>query len=213
MLPSLRFAPLLLLAALVSLPAGAEIAVLVHGGMLKVDAVERRGEQVRLVLRGGGEVELPAGELRGVVPDEIVEEIAAAEAQPGPHDPRALATEVARRHGLDPALVLAVMGVESAFRPDAVSHKGAQGLMQLMPGTAKELGVADPLDPAQNVDGGARYLRDLLARYEGDVEMALAAYNAGPGAVARHGGIPPYRETRDYVRKVLERYKREAAGS
>jgi soluble lytic murein transglycosylase-like protein len=207
-----RLLPLAFAALVGAAPAAADIAVLAHGGTLKVDAVERRGESVRLVLRGGGEVELPASGLRGVVPDEVVEAIAAAEAAPGPHDPRALAQEVARRHGLDPALVLAVMGVESAFQPDAVSPKGAQGLMQLMPATAKELGVTDPLDPLQNADGGARYLRDLLARYDGDVEKALAAYNAGPGAVARHRGVPPYRETQAYVRKVLERYQREGGG-
>lgn len=208
----MRLLPIAIAALVAAAPAAAEIAVLAHGGTLKVDAVERRGDSVRLALRGGGEVELPASALRGVVPDEVVLEIAAAEAAPGPHDPRALAQEVARRHGLDPALVLAVMGVESSFQPDAVSPKGAQGLMQLMPATAKELGVTDPLDPLQNADGGARYLRDLLARYDGDVEKALAAYNAGPGAVARHRGVPPYRETQAYVRKVLERYQREGGG-
>jgi soluble lytic murein transglycosylase-like protein len=100
--------------------------------------------------------------------------------------------------------------VESGFQPDAVSHKGAQGLMQLMPGTARELGVTDALDPAQNLDGGTRYLRMLIAQYGGDLGKALAAYNAGPGAVKRHGGIPPYRETHHYIDKVLRERARAA---
>jgi len=104
--------------------------------------------------------------------------------------------------------VLAVVGVESAFRPEAVSSKGAQGLMQLMPGTAASLGVDDAFDPEQNLDGGVRHLGALLARYGGDLTRALAAYNAGEGAVARHQGVPPFRETREYVKRVLERYER-----
>ena len=103
--------------------------------------------------------------------------------------------------------MLAVVGVESGFRPEAVSPKGAQGLMQLMPGTSRELGVADPLDPEQNLDGGVRHLGALLTLYDGDLTRALAAYNAGQGAVARHDGVPPYRETQAYVKKVLARYR------
>ena len=112
-----------------------------------------------------------------------------------------------REQGVRPDLVRAVVQVESAYNPNAISPKGAQGLMQLMPATARELGVANPLDPAANLDGGTRYLRDLIAKYNGDLTKALAAYNAGPGAVARHQGVPPYRETQDYVKKVLRRYR------
>ncbi len=111
----------------------------------------------------------------------------------------------ASNQGVDPALVEAIVAVESAFNPMAVSVKGAMGLMQLMPPTASRYGVADPFDPKQNVSGGVRYLRDLLLRFE-NLLHALAAYNAGERAVLRYQGLPPYPETQDYVRKVLDRY-------
>ncbi len=111
--------------------------------------------------------------------------------------------EAAARHGVSAELVRAVIRAESNFDPRAVSPRGAQGLMQLAPGTARDLGIANPFDPRQNIQGGVRYLRMLLERYDGNVALALAGYNAGPTAVRRHRGIPPYRETRGYVRKVL----------
>ncbi|MFS8640308.1 MAG: lytic transglycosylase domain-containing protein [Symbiobacteriaceae bacterium] len=123
---------------------------------------------------------------------------------------RALFEEAARRYGLDPRLLWAVARAESGLNPAAVSPAGAVGLMQLMPSTARALGVSDPFDPVQNVDAGARYLRQQLERF-GDIRLALAAYNAGPGAVQRYGGIPPYRETRQYVERVLALW-REAGG-
>jgi len=113
--------------------------------------------------------------------------------------------EAASSFDLKPELLRAVIAQESAGRPEAVSPKGAKGLMQLMDGTAEELGVRNSFDPEQNIRGGARYLRRLLDRFSGDLEKALAGYNAGPGAVERHGGVPPYRETRDYVSRVKRR--------
>ncbi len=112
----------------------------------------------------------------------------------------------AQQHRMPPALIKAVIAAESRFDPAAVSRKGALGLMQLMPQTAAALGIRDPLQPGENVDGGVRYLRAMYERY-GDLPRALAAYNAGPEAVDRYRGIPPYAETRDYVRRVLTYYR------
>jgi TPR repeat protein len=119
---------------------------------------------------------------------------------------RDLVSEIAPAHGLDPDLVLAVIAVESAFDPRAVSHASAQGLMQLMPGTAVRFKVADVFDPRQNIGGGARYLAELIARYNADLDKVLAAYNAGENAVERYGGIPPYTETRNYVARIRALY-------
>lgn len=118
-----------------------------------------------------------------------------------------LIVHTAQRYGLDPALLAAMVKVESGFDPRAVSPAGAKGLLQLMDATARALGVQDPFDPAQNLEGGARYFRQLLERFGGDVRLALAAYNAGPGAVQRAGGIPPYPETQRYVELVLATWR------
>ena len=121
-----------------------------------------------------------------------------------------LISDAARRHGVDPALVAGVIESESGFNARATSSAGAKGLMQLMDGTARSLGVSDPYDPGQNINGGTKFLRQLLDRYNGDSRLALAAYNAGGGAVDRYGGVPPYPETQRYVPRVLaaaDRYR------
>lgn len=114
----------------------------------------------------------------------------------------------AAKHGLDPHLIRAVIEAESDFNPRAVSRTGAKGLMQLMPSTARRYKVKDVFDPSQNIDGGANYLRDLLKKYRGDLRLALAAYNSGEDTVLRYSGIPPYRETMEYVEKIVDRYGR-----
>jgi soluble lytic murein transglycosylase-like protein len=128
---------------------------------------------------------------------------AAAQAAAGPAPYAEEISAAAARNGVDPALLTGLIRAESGFDPNATSPAGAQGLTQLMPGTAASLGVTNPLDPVQAIEGGARYLRQQLDRFGGDASKALAAYNAGPGAVERFGGVPPYAETQAYVRKVL----------
>lgn len=114
---------------------------------------------------------------------------------------------IARRYQLDPPLIKAIIHAESDFNPKAVSRRGAQGLMQLMPETAQDLQVANPFNPLENIDGGTRYMRFLLDSFNGDLILSLAAYNAGPGLVSRTGGVPRIPETREYVNKVLKQYK------
>ncbi|MFT6958096.1 MAG: soluble lytic murein transglycosylase-like protein [Halieaceae bacterium] len=117
-------------------------------------------------------------------------------------------SKAAMRYRVDPALIRAVIHAESAFKPDATSPVGALGLMQLMPGTAKDMGVVDPMSPDQNIGGGVRYLAELMQNNGGNISLTTASYNAGPGAVARHQGVPPYEETRTYVKRVKTLYDR-----
>lgn len=200
-------------------PAAAELVVFAEGGWLKVTGYEVRGGEARLELRGGGTMMVDLSRIERVVDDEIVPAAIAeplpeaetgprwrfAEGEPVPDLPfGAEIFEAARRYGLAPGLVAAVVRAESAFDPWAVSHKGARGLMQLMPATARRFGVAaeEIHDPVKNLDAGTRYLAWLIERFAGDVARALAAYNAGEGTVDRYGGLPPYRETRHYIRRI-----------
>ena len=121
--------------------------------------------------------------------------------------------EAAAEYDIDAALIRAVMQAESAFHPYAVSRAGAEGLMQLMPALADEMGVTDSFDPRENIMGGVRYLKRLLEYHNGDLDLALASYNAGPGNVQRYGGVPPFRETRNYVKTIKALYKRSKRSS
>lgn len=187
-----------------------QYAVLETGFRLYAERYERQADSVRL-WRGGGFIELPAAAVARFEPAEE----APATPEPRPPavrelSPQELITDAAVRHGLPPRFVHSVAEAESGYRVDAVSVKGARGLMQLMPATARRLG-ADPDNPEQNVEAGVRLLRELLLKYRDDpwqVRKALAAYNAGPGAVQRYGGVPPFPETLRYIRRVLSLYAR-----
>ena len=188
-------------------PAAAEFVLLTTGRTLAISGHAFEGDRVVLYLHNGGEVVC----LRSLIvriepaaaPAPPVEEV--VESPPLPARPfAAIIDAVAVRHGVDPALVYAVIEVESAYRPTARSPKGAMGLMQLMPATAKRYALADPFDPLANIEAGTRHLRSLLDRYDDDVDSALAAYNAGEGPVRKFGGVPPYPETLRYVAKIRE---------
>ncbi len=200
-----------LVCLLACLPAFAgEEVVLASGFRLRADRHEIDGT-VMHIYAGDSTTSLPVSAVAAIEPDDYVPPPPPAEpALPVPvaavRDPKELVTRAALREGLPPDLLHSIALVESGYRQDAVSPKGAIGIMQLMPATARDL-EADPTDPEQNVNAGARYLRELLLKYLDDpyqLRKALAAYNAGPGAVDRYDGIPPYSQTRQYVRRVLE---------
>lgn len=190
-------AVLVFLVALVAWPAAAEAQIYaIHGedGSVRYTTQPVPGAEVFLETRHTGN--RPAGKSVSLAPAEL----------------RAIIESTSAAEGLDPRLVESVIAVESAFDPGALSVKGAQGLMQLMPETATRFSVGNVWDPADNVRGGTRYLRVLLDEF-GDLRLALAAYNAGEGAVRRHAGVPPYAETRRYVESVLRRYRGGSSGS
>lgn len=211
-----KLTPLFLYAA--SLFAG-EYAVLDNGFRIHADSHTSEGQFVQLVT-AQGVIQVPAYSIHGFEVEEYT--VPAPALTPPPVlalaevtpllSPQQLVTRAAQRAGLPPAIVHSIARAESAYRPDALSPKGAIGLMQLMPGTAAELN-ADPHDPGQNADAGARYLAQLLEKYDGVVSKAVAAYNAGPGAVDKYNGVPPYKETIQYVQRVLRQYDKEQKNS
>jgi len=201
--------------------AGAELVVLTDGSFFKVEAFQATNGEAVLDLTGGGRLRLPIERVERVIDDEVVPEPeqAALEIEEGAtgfpvrfaEGQRRPATswgdliyEAARRHQINPELVVAVIRAESGFDARAVSNKGARGLMQLMPATGSRFGLrtAELYDPAKNVDAGVRYLRWLADRFDDDLARILAGYNAGEGAVDRYGGVPPYRETQGYIRRI-----------
>jgi hypothetical protein len=201
--------------------ARADLVFFTTGRFMKVQAVREEGATAVLTLPDGGEVTCDRQLIAEIRPDELPPEspvppavAPVAQVAPAASSPAVLApvsavyagmiARSASTHGVDPRLVRAVIQVESQFQSRARSPKGAMGLMQLMPDTARRYGVRQPLDPAANIDAGTRHLRWLLDRFPLDRALALAAYNAGEAAVERYRGIPPYRETRDYVGRILQ---------
>jgi hypothetical protein len=201
--------PLFAMVLLVGAPAtgSAELVTLRGGGVVSVASYQVDGDAMLLVLRDGGTVRCPLSTVARIDPDEVLRPVAVplmptpVEVSGAPAPYSELIDRLSAKYGLDRRLVHAVVQVESGYNPDAVSRRGAVGLMQLMPATASRFSVADSRDPASNLDGGIRYLKQLLAQFS--LPLALAAYNAGESAVLRFQGVPPYAETVAYVRQVL----------
>ncbi len=191
-------------------PGMTYVATLDNGFSLRFDHRRIRQDTSRLYLSPGedGYVDVATAEIVSIEQEKLPAAPAPEPAASAADVPAAVAA-ASDRHDLDADLITSVIRAESDFNPKAVSPKGAQGLMQLMPGTAAQLGVPNGFDPRANVDGGTRYLRELLARYHNDLAKALAAYNAGPARVEQYRGVPPYRETRAYVRRVIRDFNRK----
>ena len=196
---------ILFVLALAALAAGAraDYFVLRSGARLNVTAYQLVGERYRIQMNGGS-AEIAAADVIAIEPEEIF--------IPAPRMPLIQAPygdmiqSAAKKYSVDADLIFSVIAAESNFNPRAISRRGARGLMQLLPATGTRFGVKDIFDPAQNIDAGTQYLRDLMARYQGDLVLTLAAYNAGPGAVQRYGHVPPYNETISYVRAIGKTY-------
>lgn len=205
-----------LVVALCSGPVEAELVVMVGGGVLKVDGFSRSGDQIDFELPSGGSLTLSVLRIDRILADEVeddpVDDLAAVDLEiefeddhPVPATPYGdLIFAAARRHAINPQLISAMVQTESAFDPMAVSRKGASGLLQLMPSTARRFGVTQQeiFDPERNLEAGVRYVRWLSERFEGDLSLVLAGYNAGEATVDRYQGVPPYKETRDYIRRI-----------
>jgi soluble lytic murein transglycosylase-like protein len=192
-------------------PAQAELVFFATGRTMSVKSHRAEGDSLVLTLRAGGEIVCDASTVARISPDEVpYPEPEAPQPAPAPIQADATAVpygeiidRVAAEQGVNVKLVRALVQVESAYQPRARSPKGAMGLMQLMPATARQYSLADPYDPASNIEAGIKHLKSLLQRFPKSVALALAAYNAGEGAVTRFNGIPPYAETRNYVSRIL----------
>ncbi|RMG44769.1 MAG: lytic transglycosylase domain-containing protein [Acidobacteria bacterium] len=208
-----RLIAALMALALAAVPAAASgrLVVFKDSRTMRVLAARRAGAVVELDLGGGNRLQVPASriaEIRGPSRPNSGD-------RPAPPPWRVEAgpfaetiARAAERYRLDPELLVAVALVESDLDPFALSDKGAQGIMQIMPGTAREMGLDNAFDAAANIEAGARYLRRMLDRFNEDLDLALAAYNAGEGAVERYGGVPPYRETQEYLRRIYRHVER-----
>jgi hypothetical protein len=186
--------------------SGADFAVLHNGFSIRHERREVVGSVTRLYLGAdrNGYVDVPTGDI-----DRFEEDLSAPVVEHSPQPMNEVINAVSGRHHLDPDLINSVIHAESGFNPKAVSPKGARGLMQLMPQTASRLGVVNSFDPGDNLEGGTRYLRELLERYNFDLIKALAAYNAGPQRVEQYHGVPPYFETQAYVARIIRDFNRK----
>ncbi len=200
-------------------PASAEIIFLSSGRTLSAKGHRIDGDHIVLTLRSGGEVTCDKDLITKIEPDEVpyIDPDAPKAQEPAPAPAVAdedgplldgtpygeIIAAASEAHGVNPMLVRALIQVESKFRPTARSRKGAMGLMQLMPSTAREYNVRNPFEPKANIEAGIKHLKTLIDRFGSSIELGLAAYNAGPGAVEKFNGVPPYRETRNYVTRIL----------
>lgn len=226
--------PMAFMAVLAATTARASIAVFVDGRTMKVAAFKALDEEtMQLTLTGGGSISVPLRRVDRiiddeVVPDKIVEEVKKIVAEEGIFPKRSwrydeastpiykskfdkVIVEAARKFDVDAALVSAVIQAESDFNPHELSNKGARGLMQLMPATAERFGVVDSFDPVANIYAGTRYLRWLLETFHGNADLAVAAYNAGEGNVWKYNGVPPFRETVNYINRIAKHIRGAAA--
>jgi hypothetical protein len=217
--------------SLLAIPASASIVVFADGRNTKIETYEVEGDLIHLSLKGGGQMSLPLMRIERIVDDEIVEVAVVAEVQKiveeqgGVFPQRSwrysetsvplwqskyneIIVAAAKKHDVDAALVSAVIKAESDYNPHTVSHKGARGLMQLMPATAKRFGVTNSFDPQENIYAGTKYLRWLLTKFDGNADLAVAAYNAGEGNVWKYDGVPPFRETVNYINRIAKHIRK-----
>lgn len=224
-----RFLAIVPVAAALALPLQADLVLLDNGRHLKIESYRVEGETVRLQTHHGGAIEIALHRVERIIHDEVEMQIDQPITSPeqlertwrysrerrpvfrSKYDDWIM--QLAWESDVDAALVSAVIKAESDFNPMVISHKGAQGLMQLMPATARRFGVTNAFDPVENIRGGTRYLRVLLDMFDGRVDLALAAYNAGEGNVRKYDGIPPFRETQNYVRKITGYLSRSTMSS